>query len=194
VQGKTDHSKYKSHLADKMPTPPKKGRRLRLTREKLEQIYRLGVIHCTADEIVYALDIPGLRRDRFFAALRNPDHPVTRAFIRGREAGKQTVRRRQMEVAQEGNVAMLIWLGKQILDQADVPQNVINVRAEGGRAENNFVLNDEAKAELENLSLGIHKRALQRAQREVNAERATANGPSNDNGNGNGAGIAPDQS
>jgi hypothetical protein len=89
-------------------------------------------------------------------------------------------------------------LGKQILDQADVPQNVINVRAEGGRAENNFVLNDEAKAELENLSLGIHKRALQRAQREVNAQQTTANGPSNGNGNGNGNGsgadIAPDQS
>lgn len=34
---------------------------------------------------------------------------------------KVSLRRKQMQVAMEGNVSMLIWLGKNILDQKDAP-------------------------------------------------------------------------
>jgi hypothetical protein len=38
---------------------------------------------------------------------------------KGREAGKQSLRHKQFQVAMTGNVSMLIWLGKQILGQWD---------------------------------------------------------------------------
>jgi len=37
-------------------------------------------------------------------------------------AGKRSLRRKQYEIAQRGNVVMLIWLGKQWLGQRDVTQ------------------------------------------------------------------------
>jgi hypothetical protein len=38
---------------------------------------------------------------------------------KGREHGKMSLRRKQLSVAMGGNVAMLIWLGKQYLGQHD---------------------------------------------------------------------------
>ena len=38
---------------------------------------------------------------------------------KGREEGKMSLRRKQLSVAMGGNVAMLIWLGKQYLGQRD---------------------------------------------------------------------------
>lgn len=37
------------------------------------------------------------------------------------DGGKMSLRRKQMGVALDGNVTMLIWLGKQYLDQKDSP-------------------------------------------------------------------------
>jgi hypothetical protein len=37
----------------------------------------------------------------------------------GRENGKASLRRMQYQKAKEGSVPMLIWLGKQLLDQRD---------------------------------------------------------------------------
>ena len=45
----------------------------------------------------------------------------------GRAEGKKSLRRKQMEVGLEkGDVRMLIWLGKQYLDQKDQPENTEN--------------------------------------------------------------------
>ena len=38
---------------------------------------------------------------------------------KGKENGKTRLRQWQMKAAQKGNVAMLIWLGKQMLGQSD---------------------------------------------------------------------------
>jgi hypothetical protein len=38
----------------------------------------------------------------------------------GRETGKMSLRRLQFKAAEKGNPAILIWLGKQHLDQKDV--------------------------------------------------------------------------
>ena len=46
------------------------------------------------------------------------------AIKRGR--GKIGLRRKQYEVAMAGNVPMLIWLGKQYLDQAEKQQAEVN--------------------------------------------------------------------
>ena len=41
------------------------------------------------------------------------------AIKRGREHGKQSLKRMQFKAAEEGNAALLIWLGKQYLGQKD---------------------------------------------------------------------------
>jgi len=40
-------------------------------------------------------------------------------LTKGRDSGKIRLRQKQFEVAMKGNVSMLIWLGKNILDQKD---------------------------------------------------------------------------
>ncbi len=80
--------------------------------EKL--VEKLAAIHCTIAEIA---DICGVSRDtieRNYAAL------ITKA----RATGKSSLRRHQWEAVKKGNVSMMIWLGKQILDQKDTPDPV----------------------------------------------------------------------
>ena len=49
----------------------------------------------------------------------------------GWEAGRTSLRRKQMECALAGNVIMQIWLGKQYLGQADKVENEnVNVNIE----------------------------------------------------------------
>jgi precorrin-4 methylase len=47
---------------------------------------------------------------------------------RGREKGKTTLMSKQFEVAEKGNVTMLIWLGKQHLGQVDKVERQIDPR------------------------------------------------------------------
>jgi hypothetical protein len=77
-----------------------------------EQIGRLASIHCSVDEIAL---IMGCGRDTIY---RNYMDVVEQ----GRARGRMGLRRRQWEVANEGNPTLLIWLGKQWLDQSDVKQ------------------------------------------------------------------------
>lgn len=74
-----------------------------------EQVRKLAAIGCTDVEIG---NIVGCSHDtltkRFRAELDD-----------GRANGKASLRRKQWEVALSGNVTMLIWLGKQVLGQAD---------------------------------------------------------------------------
>ena len=77
-----------------------------------EQIGRLASIHCSVDEIAL---IMGCGRDTIY---RNYMDVVES----GRAKGRMGLRRRQWEVANEGNPTLLIWLGKQWLDQSDTKQ------------------------------------------------------------------------
>lgn len=75
--------------------------------EKL--VERLAAIGCTDREIATLLEVSeNLLRRRCRAALD-----------RGRTRLKKSLRRKQIELARKGNVSMLIWLGKQYLDQKD---------------------------------------------------------------------------
>jgi len=51
-------------------------------------------------------------------------------FTQKRSKGKISLRRKQYETALKGNVAMLIWLGKQYLGQSDKQDSTINQRVE----------------------------------------------------------------
>lgn len=74
-------------------------------------VEKLSYIHCTQDEIASVLDVSTrtLQRDKEFCRL----------YKKGLEKGRMSLRRYQFQKAEEGNVTMLIWLGKQLLDQKD---------------------------------------------------------------------------
>lgn len=76
-----------------------------------EEVFKLAQIGCKTNEIA---DWFGVSRDtieRKFAA----------ELTKGRLLVRQSLRRWQLEAAKKGNVAMLIWLGKQMLGQTDTP-------------------------------------------------------------------------
>lgn len=84
-----------------MPRPRK-----RVDPKKVKQLAGLGL--CTA-EIAAVLDVSHDTIERRYK-------DVLRA---GRERRNASLRRKQFEVAMAGNPTMLIWLGKQHLEQAD---------------------------------------------------------------------------
>lgn len=82
-----------------------------------EQVDKLCAIQCTGVEIANFLEVSVDTLTRRCKEL----HGVTFAeyFEQKRGSGRISLRRKQFEVAQGGNVTMLIWLGKQYLDQSD---------------------------------------------------------------------------
>jgi hypothetical protein len=75
-----------------------------------DQVEQLAALFCTQEEIGSVVGCsPDTLQRRFAARMK-----------RGRERGKASLRRRQYARAMEGNPTMLIWLGKQHLDQTDV--------------------------------------------------------------------------
>lgn len=65
----------------------------------------------------------GLNNKEIADALGYDDSTLSRHFeknlIKGRAMLKEKLKRKQISVALQGNVVMLIWLGKQYLGQAD---------------------------------------------------------------------------
>jgi len=74
-----------------------------------DKVRLLAMVHCTDEEIAAQLNcsVDTLKR-RYADVIKT-----------GKRAGNTSLRRKQMEVAMSGNVAMLIWLGKQLLGQRD---------------------------------------------------------------------------
>jgi predicted transcriptional regulator len=74
-----------------------------------ELVYNLARIGCTQDEIavIVGCSKPTLRKH------------CSSELHRGLEEMKMSLRRWQFEKAEQGNVVMLIWLGKQYLGQRE---------------------------------------------------------------------------
>jgi hypothetical protein len=89
-----------------MPRP--KGSVIEIDLDKVEALASFG---CTQDEIAV------ITRCSARTLRRRKD--VKLALERGYSKMRSSIRRWQYEKAKEGNVAMLIWLGKQILGQRD---------------------------------------------------------------------------
>lgn len=86
------------------------GPRVELTDQLRRQMLVLAQIHCTYEEISAVTEVS-------VAALR--DH-CRRLIDVGKQRGRANLRRRQyLKAVEEGNVQMLIWLGKNMLQQAD---------------------------------------------------------------------------
>lgn len=76
-----------------------------------EEVTKLASIMCTQEEIASILgcSVDTLQRDEKFCGL----------YLKAMQTGKSSLRRSQWKSAQDGNVVMQIWLGKNYLDQSD---------------------------------------------------------------------------
>ena len=74
-----------------------------------EQVKKLAAIHCTNEEIASVVGCSKDTLERRFAAILKD----------GRAAGKMSLKRKQYELAMNGNVTLLIWLGKILLGQRE---------------------------------------------------------------------------
>ncbi|MCK5805356.1 MAG: hypothetical protein KAI66_21175 [Lentisphaeria bacterium] len=84
----------------------------------IEHLRRLALIHCTQDEIAAILGVSTSALDR---ALANKKGEYWCAYKAGMSNGKKSLRRAQVAAAMKGNATMLVWLGKQLLGQRDMP-------------------------------------------------------------------------
>jgi hypothetical protein len=74
-----------------------------------EQVRGLARLHCTNKEIASVLGCSTDTLERRYAA----------EIAKGKEEGRAALRRLQWKAANAGNIAMLIWLGKNHLGQTD---------------------------------------------------------------------------
>lgn len=82
-----------------------------------EEFEKLCAFQCTVIEIAswFAVSEDTLQS----AIKKHYGQTFSGVFKEKRTAGLISLRRKQFEVALSGNVTMLIWLGKQLLDQTD---------------------------------------------------------------------------
>lgn len=85
-----------------------------------EVVDKLCHIQCTGEEIasVLRIDYDTLQR----AVKRDKKMSFTEYFKQKANGGKASLRRMQWKAAESGNTTMLIWLGKQMLNQSDKSQ------------------------------------------------------------------------
>ena len=101
--------------------------------------------------------------------LAKADHPFAIAYHTARVEGKILIRKLQFRPPQRGSVKMQIHLCKQYLGQSDHPQTVVNVlQTHGGVHPSGLTYKQQE--DLARLYKGIQKRALERAQRELESE------------------------
>ena len=81
-----------------------------------EQVEKLAGLGCSNTEIASFFDVG--------------EHVIRKSYAefleKGRDKGKIRLRQWQMKAAQRGNVAILIWLGKQMLGQSDKQEIQMN--------------------------------------------------------------------
>ena len=89
-----------------------------------ETLAKLCQIHCTGEECASILEMD---YDTLNNNLERDGHiGFTDYFKRKSASGKASLRRKQIAVALDGNPTMLIWMGKQQLDQRDNRDQVID--------------------------------------------------------------------
>lgn len=76
-----------------------------------ELVEKLANIQCTMSEIANVLGVSLSKVEK--------DSEFVRIYKKGMETGKMSLRRKQWKAVEDGNITMLIWLGKQYLGQVD---------------------------------------------------------------------------
>ncbi len=81
----------------------------------LDKVKELAKIGCTQSEIYAVLRISKVT----FITMKKNNPILMETILAGREEGNASLRRKQMQVAMQGNPQLLIWLGKNKLKQVD---------------------------------------------------------------------------
>lgn len=82
-----------------------------------DRLKKLCSIHCTGEECAAVLDCS---YEHLNNKLISDGHGGFLEYFKKHSAsGKMSLRRKQFESALSGNVTMMVWLGKQYLDQSD---------------------------------------------------------------------------
>jgi len=80
----------------------------------LSELEKLSQLQCTDEEIAAWFNVSTRTIER-----RRLEPEFAEVMTRGKARGRISVRRMQMKLLEEGNATMGVWLGKQILGQAD---------------------------------------------------------------------------
>src|SRR6266852_2069257 len=89
----------------------------------LSELEKLCQLQCTDEEIAAWFSVSTRTIER-----RRLEPEFAEVMTRGRAKGRISVRRMQMKMLEEGNATMGVWLGKQILGQADQVGPDMNVQ------------------------------------------------------------------
>ena len=106
-----------------MTTPKEKGRPKILI--DWEEFKKLCKIQCTLAEISAWFNCSEDTIER--RCQEEKEMLFADYYKKNSASGKISLRRTQMKAAMEGNVTMLIWLGKQFLDQKDKTEQNIEI-------------------------------------------------------------------
>lgn len=103
-----------------------------------EKVYRLAKLGASNVDIGYVLGCDEAQIRRRFAEI----------VAKGRAVRRNSLRKWQWKAAREGNITMLIWLGKQYLGQADKMETKADVHAKVAPAEQRAMLGNERALQL----------------------------------------------
>ena len=84
-----------------------------------KQFESLCAIQCTQEEICNVLEVSEKTLINWCQEVYNES--FSKVFRQKKELGRMSLRRKQWELAQNGNSTMQVWLGKNILKQSDNP-------------------------------------------------------------------------
>lgn len=90
----------------------------------MEALEAMALIQCTQEEMAYGLGVSVDTLQRRIST----DASVAAIIKAGQTDGKRSLRRIQWELAQKGDKTMLVWLGKQWLDQSDKREAKVVIR------------------------------------------------------------------
>jgi hypothetical protein len=105
----------------------------------LTELEKLCGIHATIMEIASWFSVGHATIERRIADETLHDHDGEKLTFkaimdRGYARGRISLRRKQMQLAEQGNATMLVWLGKQLLGQRDAVDQTIGA-PDGGPAQ-----------------------------------------------------------
>lgn len=119
-------------------------RKKRITKKEWGSVDYMCMIHCTGEEIAGVL---GIDYDTLNRNCKEQKGKSISEYIKERQKnGKMSLRRAQWKAAEKGNVTMLIWLGKQWLNQTEKKEVTTTIDAK-----DNFIeaISDSAKKDWE---------------------------------------------
>lgn len=108
---------------------PKKN----LTEDQWKSVDYMCFIHCTGEEIagVLGMDYDTLNRN----CKETKKMPISEYIKKHQSGGRMSLRRAQWKSAENGNVTMQIWLGKQWLGQTEKAEAITNTISDNTRGE-----------------------------------------------------------